>query len=116
MSSPRIESYRFGRIVIDGHPYSKDLLILPTGVIPNWRRTHGHEVNPLDLKLVLDAAPELLVIGSGAHGRMQVQTATFEILKKSGIDVRVQKTPQACELFNAERLGTRTAAALHLTC
>jgi hypothetical protein len=31
MSSPRIESYRFGRIVIDGHPYSKDLLILPTG-------------------------------------------------------------------------------------
>jgi len=36
-----IDSYQFGRIVIDGVGYGSDLIILGDGVQENWRRVRG---------------------------------------------------------------------------
>jgi hypothetical protein len=37
-----IESYQFGKIVVDGVSYSSDVVILGNAVQDNWRRIHGH--------------------------------------------------------------------------
>jgi hypothetical protein len=116
MVGPQIESYRFGQIVIDGQSYTKDIILLPNGVLPRWRRVRGHELAPEDLAAVLDAELELLVVGRGAYGRMRVLPRTAEILQERGIELRALNTPEACDLYNAEREVSRTAAALHLTC
>ena len=60
---PRIDSYEFGRIVIDGQEYTSDVIILPEGVRGNWWRQEGHVLKPGDLSTVLAAGPKALVIG-----------------------------------------------------
>ena len=52
MSLPRIDTYVFGRIEIDGCTYTSDVIILPTGVRDNWWRDEGHKLKPGDLKQV----------------------------------------------------------------
>jgi hypothetical protein len=116
MKPPRIESYQFGQITIDGHEYSKDVIILPDRVISNWWRRSGHRLILDDLKEVLDSPPRILVIGRGSASRMQVPNQTVRALESGGIEVQSLPTQEACTLYNQLRSQDKTAAALHLTC
>jgi hypothetical protein len=116
MSAPKIESYKFGHIVIDGQTHQKDVIILPDEVIGNWWRDEGHSLNPDDLDPVFAAKPDALVIGQGAYGRMQVPAETREAIEAAGIEVIEQKTTQAYQTYNQIRARRTVAAALHLTC
>ena len=70
-----------------------------------------------DLETVLASAPQMLVIGTGYYGRMQVPEKTIESLKAVGIEVRIAKTSEAVTEFNrVQRESPRIVAALHLTC
>jgi hypothetical protein len=112
-----IDSYQFGRIVIDGAAYTKDCLILGGVVKPNWRRKEGHSLSVDDLREVIEAKPAILVVGNGASGMMDVPESTRQGLEKQGIGVEVYDTQQAIQRFNelAEK-ESNAAAALHLTC
>ena len=116
MGTPSIDSYRFGRIVIDNQPYSRDVIILPDRVIPNWWRREGHSLRAADLEEVLDAGPDLLVVGQGVYGRMAVTDEARQTLEQAGIELVAQPTKQACETYNQLRDRKAVAAALHLTC
>jgi hypothetical protein len=116
MSTPNIESYEFGHIVIDGQTHDKDVIILPGGVIGNWWRDEGHSLHPNDLEPVFAAKPDVLVIGQGAYGRMQVPAETRQAIEDAGIQVIEQKTTQAYQTYNQMRTNGNVAAALHLTC
>ncbi len=80
MNPPKIDSYQFGKIVIDGQAYDKDLIITPHGVTPDWWRAEGHSLSIPDLEAVLEAAPEVLIIGQGAYGRMELPDSTRQEL------------------------------------
>jgi hypothetical protein len=116
MSQPEIQSYRFGRVVIDGKAHTKDVIILPDRVITGWWRRHGHSLLPEDLAAVLAAGPDLLVVGQGAYRRMSVTDQVRQALEQAGIDLIAQSTKQACETYNHLREEMMVAAALHLTC
>ncbi len=111
-----IESYAFGRIVVDGQRYFRDLIIYPDRVEAGWWREEGHSVSPADLWEVIQARPEVLVIGQGSFGRMDVPAETRRALEEAGIEVIVEPTGRACETFNRLSATRRAAAALHLTC
>jgi len=114
---PGIDAYSFGRIEIDGRTYTSDVIILPTGVRDNWWRKQGHQLDPDDLEIVLDASPEVLVIGQGAQGIMKVMGETLAFLKQANIEAVCLPTPQAVEAYTDRcRQGRTVAAALHLTC
>jgi hypothetical protein len=114
---PSIGAYAFGRIEIDGRTYHSDVIVLPTGVRANWWREEGHALRPQDLTPVLDAAPEVLVIGQGAHGLMRVADETLASLREAEIEAVYAPTRQAVEVYNERcQRGQRVAAALHLTC
>jgi hypothetical protein len=72
----KIESYRFGQIVIDGKTHHKDAIILPDRVVAGWWRKEGHALHPEDLEAVVEAAPEVLVVGQGASSLMRVTLRT----------------------------------------
>jgi len=112
-----IDQYRFGHIDIESHSYDADVIIFPDHVQERWSRKEGHRLAREDLDTVLAEKPELLVVGTGYYGRMQVADETLDALHRAGIDVRVEKTGLAVEEFNRlQRECARTVAALHLTC
>jgi hypothetical protein len=112
-----IEAYKFGYIRIDGVEYDRDVIIFPDRVSPEWWREEGHSLSLSDLTEVLEYEPDVLVIGTGAHGVMKVPQTVAEELEAQGIEVRVAKTAAAVEEFNAFiAAGRRAVAALHLTC
>jgi hypothetical protein len=112
-----IDSYEFGRIVIDGIAYTSDCLILGEAVQADWWRQQGHMLLPEDIQPVVEHRPAVLVIGCGTAGRMKVHPATQEMLRQHGIQAEILDTGKAVERFNElAHDGVNVAAALHLTC
>ena len=116
MSTPRIDRYRFGRLVVDGQSHTKDVIILPDKVIEGWWRKQGHTLLPDDLEEVLAARPDLLIVGQGVYRRMNVTAEAKQALEQAGIKVVAHSTKKACETYNQLRGQRAVAAALHLTC
>jgi hypothetical protein len=116
MSSPRIEAYRFGHMVVDGTAHTRDLILLPDRVVPDWWRKQGHRLGVEDLGEVLDVQPDVLVVGTGAHGALVVPDETRQAIADAGIELRVAPSTEASELYNELRAKRRTAGAFHLTC
>ena len=112
---PRIESYRFGHIVVDGEEATNDVIVLPRRVVHNWWRQDGHSLVLEDLRDVLDELPPRLVLGTGAYGRMHPDPAVIDELRERGIEVEALPTEEAIRRYG-ELDAARAAAALHLTC
>jgi len=112
-----IDHYTFGRIGVSGREYDADIIIFPNHVQERWWRRQGHRLAQEDLETVIANAPQLLVIGTGYYGRMQVPEETLATLQAEGIEVRVSKTSEAIAEFNRlQRDCARIVAALYLTC
>jgi hypothetical protein len=111
-----IESFSFGRIVIDGTLYTSDVVVYPDRVQEGWRRKVGHRLDPEDLEELLEQEARTVIVGTGEAGLMRVPLETLEYLESHGFEVIVQRTDEACKTYN--RLSTRrpVVAALHLTC
>ena len=116
MKPPHIDHYKFGQITIDGQFYSNDLIIFPEHIQDNWWRITGHNLAIQDLREVFKQPPDTLVIGQGAHGRMNVPEHTWQALEQAGIEVIITQTEEACRRYNALSNQRKVAAALHLTC
>ena len=113
----KVEHYSFGRIGIDGRDFDADVIILPDRVQERWWRRRGHRLSPQDLESVLADKPQLLVIGTGYYGRMQVPQETLDSLRSEGVEVRALKTGDAVKEFNRlQEDYAHIVAALHLTC
>ena len=115
--APKIESYEFGRLVIDGREYRADVLVLPDRVVADWWRLSGHSLAPEDLREVVSAAPRYLVVGTGAYAAMEIPEATVLHLESRGVKVEKYDTAGAVARYNElAAAGEAVAAALHLTC
>lgn len=113
----KVRDYAFGRIDIDGTVYTSDVIIYPERVQAHWWRKQGHSLSMDDLADVLRDPPQVLLIGTGYHGVMQVPPPTLEALRARGVEPRVMKTGEAvAELNRLQREAARIVAALHLTC
>jgi len=80
-----IESYDFGRIVINGRTYTTDVIVLPDRVFSSWWRRAGHKLVPADLDEVVAARPDVLVVGTGYSGLMRVLPETETYLAEQNI-------------------------------
>jgi hypothetical protein len=111
-----IDSYDFGRIVINGKRYNSDLIVFSDKVRDGWWRKEGHRLHVEDLKDVLEFKPEVLVVGTGYSGLMRIPLETRRYVESEGIEFLAQKTAEACETFNRLVKSRKVVAALHLTC
>jgi hypothetical protein len=110
-----LTDYSFGSLRVDGDEHSRDLIVLPNRVVPNWWRREGHSLALEDLDEVMDELPERLILGCGADGRLQPPPAVLEGLRARGVEVEAMPTAEAVQRYR-ELDPERTAAALHLTC
>ena len=111
-----IDSYDFGRIIINGRRYATDLIVFPDMVKEGWWRKEGHNLRIEDLDEVIQDKPEVLIIGTGYSGLMKVPAETREYVESKGIELIAQRTTEACKTFNSLIKSRKVVAALHLTC
>lgn len=112
-----IDDYNFGKITVDGHTYTSDIIITPDTVIDGWWRKQGHRLDTHDLVDILDAKPDCLLVGTGFYGRMSIPRETIQYLNDRNIRIEYAPTADALEQFNRlQQQCTRVVAALHLTC
>lgn len=118
MMKLKIDRYSFGRMTIGGKEFKSDLIIHPDGHIQdNWWRSQGHSLLPGDISTVLNAAPEKLIVGTGASGLMSVSDSVVELCEKCGMEIEACRTAKAVTRFNeAVEAGMVVAACFHLTC
>ena len=113
-----IDQYATGsHMTVKGMRYRKDLKIIRGEVIENWWRQQGHRLATDDIDDILDARPQILVVGTGYAGNMRVSDAVRQTLENQQIKVIAQTTADATTTFN--RLvgeGKDVAGAFHLTC
>ena len=112
-----IESYSFGRMVIEGTEYGSDLIIFPDGrILDGWWRKSGHRLCWDDLAALTAAEPEVLVVGTGATGLMRIEADVENRLREQRVALHAARTAQAIELYNTLSGSGRTGACFHLTC
>lgn len=111
-----IEHYDFGKMVFDGQEYTSDLIILPDKIKSSWWRQEGHKLSLRDIEQVLAEEIEALVIGTGFFGLMKVKDEVRKELLAKNIEIYVEKTKKAVEMFNRLASLKKTAGAFHLTC
>jgi hypothetical protein len=112
-----IEHYEFGSITVDGRTYRSDVIVWPEGVDDSWWRVEGHALCREDLEPAFAHGPQVLVIGTGAHGLMRVPQEMVRYMAGRCDEVHVERTAKAVVLYNDLAGGERrVVAALHLTC
>jgi len=112
-----IDSYSFGHIVINGKAYTSDVIIYKDRVNASWWRKEGHLLQWSDLTDILKAKPDTLIIGKGYSGVMSVPKELVDRIEAMEIEVKVEKTIKAVELYNGlQGKKSRVIAALHITC
>jgi hypothetical protein len=119
-----IERFEWGRFVINGETHSlngdgvgKDICILH-GEVRAWKERKGHQLTPFMVRCVLGQGISTLVIGNGVNGALKVKKKTRKAIKEAGIeDLIIERTPQACEIYNRLiREGKSAALLAHGTC
>ncbi len=112
----KIESYSFGKIVIDGITYKSDLKVFPDKVAPDWWRREGHLLDCEDMEDVFSYKPEIIVVGTGMLGGMKVSKMVLERAREAGIELLSERTGKAVEIFNEISHSKKTVGLFHLTC
>lgn len=117
----KVETLSFGKIVIDGTTYDRDLVIdhgkigkRKKGQSKVLKGRYGH--TPLTAKENIPWDCRRLVIGTGFSEALPVTEELREEAKKRGVELALLPTPDAAdELENLEEEG-ETNFVIHLTC
>jgi len=112
----KIDTFSFGSITIGGRVYTRDVIIYPDRVFEDWKREEEHRPQIIEFADIVKAEPESLVIGTGYAGVMSVADQVRNFLTSKGIEVHVEKTTRAVDLFNELQGREKVIAALHSTC
>jgi len=111
----KIEAYRFGEIKIDGKVYNHDVVLIG-GEVRRWVRKESHNVLWEEVSGFLDFELDVIIIGTGSVGVMKISPAVVSKLREQGVEVIVERTEKAVEVYNKISKEKRVAAVLHLTC
>ncbi len=112
----KIESYSFGSILIDGETYTSDLLIFPGKIDTSWWRKRSHKVELEDIPELLQAEMDVIIFGTGAYGLMKIDKKVIRHFADRNIELIIEKTGEAVNIYNEIAKSKKVIAALHLTC
>jgi hypothetical protein len=122
-----IESFSFGKFVIIGKEHSKspegkigvgkDIRLIGEEVTW-WKEREGHELIPDMITGIYNRNIDILIIGIGMNGLLEVPMDVRGDIYKHGIkSIKIKRTPDACKLYNElYHKGEKVALLAHGTC
>lgn len=117
----KIDEVSFGKIVINGLPY-KDVLIVKGEVISRnkgvLRAIYGmsHLLSDEEVKKLGEGHPDVIIIGSGHTGMLEVKKSQVKKLKEKCSEFYLLLTPEAAEKYNEFLRKKKVNALFHTTC
>ena len=114
----------FGYIVINGKRFNHDIVVHVDGSITKrnkelskpFKKGFHTPLAPPEVEPLLDEKPEVFIIGSGQYGALPVLEETKNIIKNSGVELVLEKTPKALKTFMNLRKNRKVVAIFHVTC
>lgn len=122
-----IEEVSWGRFVINGKEHGKhgDGSIVGVGKdiclignkLQSWSERKGHLLTKEMVEQVANAEVDIIIIGNGFYGALEVPEKVKTFLKNKGKKVIIAHTPEACKYFNQLiTKGEKVALLAHGTC
>lgn len=112
-----IERYYFGSIIINGKTYTDDIEIRWSGAVLSWSKPESHHIDVASVQRAIEQNPEIIVIATGESGIARVTEQAQQEIKTKGIELIIEPTGQAVEIFNQLAQKQKKAIGLfHLTC
>ena len=118
--SPRITRISWGRMEVEGLGPGKDFKLYPGGGRAwDWRETnteHTPGIQPADVQELIEHGSRVVVLSRGMHLRLQTCPETLQLLRDKGIQVHVEETRAAAEVYNRLAENERVGGLFHSTC
>ncbi len=118
---PTIAQDKHGEVTVGQKTYGRDVYIRVNGKVKRRdvqtaQGLHGteHTVGIAELQKVCKGGPEVLFVGTGKSGNIELTEDAQRYLRQRSIDCRLLKTPEAVEAYNESQ--QRKAALIHVTC
>lgn len=119
--SPRISHLTWGHMEVEGVGAGKDFKLWPGGGREwDWRETDTHHepgIQPADVEELLANGSRTIVLSRGMLRRLHTCPETLDLLEQQRINVHVEETKSAAEIYNGlvER-GEPVGGLFHSTC
>lgn len=112
-----IDSTKFGEITIDGKTHYSDVFIYWDGKIEEVRTEVRHKFSRKELNFLLGKNPEVVIVGNGQYGSLEVAEDVEKTAKEKGIEFIILDTPKAIQKFDElVKGGKKVVAYIHVTC
>ncbi len=116
-NSVMIDSTEFGSITINSKRYNNDVILSYKDVIREGNTQKRHLISKKDLNLLLKEKPDVIVIGTGQNGYLEVSPDAFNFSKQKKIEFFNLETPEAIKKFNQlYASGRKVVGYMHVTC
>ena len=116
-----IARFTFGEIVVGRKTYDHDIYIPVNGKVKAREKSlakkqfgNSHTVGPKELEEVCKGGPEVLFIGAGKEGKVEVTEEARRYLSQRAIQLEILPTTKLVEAYNGSK--QRKAALIHVTC
>ncbi len=111
-----IEEHKFGSFKIDGKSFLGDIKIINKKV-RYWDNREKHILSLRDIKELLAVEPDIIIVGTGNTGLLEVDSEVKTTILLKGIKLFIEKNAGAIEKYNSELSGNKKVAAIfHATC
>ena len=119
---PHIDSTKFGEITIDGGNYKQVLIVGDLVMERDYQKLESlfgttHKIGNWEIEELIGNNPEIIIIGTGQNGVMEVNDKFLEIMERKNIKVITEITPKAIEIYNKKvEENKKINALIHTTC
>ncbi|GAA2095522.1 Mth938-like domain-containing protein [Actinomadura alba] len=118
--SPRITHISWGRMEVEGIGSGKDFKLYPGGGrLWDWSETgtrHSPGIQPADVRELLDHGCTVVVLSQGMELRLETTPEVLGLLEAAEVEVHVEETTAAAELYNRLAESHAVAGLFHSTC
>ena len=110
-----VTAYGADYIEVNRIRHTGSLILAPDTPVRAWAATDFERLRPEHFEAVLELAPELVLVGTGATQRF-LPAQTTSALSRAGIGFEVMDTAAACRTFNILLAEGRRVVGAFLAC
>ncbi len=118
--SPRILDVAWGHTEVEELGVVKDVKLWPGGGREwDWRETgtqHVPGILPGDVEELIEHGTDVVVLSKGMELRLQTAPETLHLLRQRSIEVHVEETKAAVDLYNRLAVSRQAGCLIHSTC